>query len=145
MRAADAVLPGQATVLLVTSGQNVRHLEYPTFHRALYLLAPALILELILTFLHGAYPALQIMAMFSVAVAGLFLTRRAATFALYGAIPAFYLAAAGFLEGDAHVLDEMFHVEARGEVAGDHARTQVVQAPTASGAGAARLGGAGPR
>jgi signal transduction histidine kinase len=53
--------------------------------------ASTLLLEMILTFLYGAYPALQIMAMFSVAVAGLFLTRRVATFALYGAV-AFQLA-----------------------------------------------------
>jgi len=60
-------------------------------HRIEIGVASTLILELILTFLYGAYPALQIMAMFSVAVAGLFLTRRAATLALYGAL-AFQLA-----------------------------------------------------
>lgn len=37
-----------------------------------------LLLELVLTLVFGVSPALQIMAMFSVAVAGLFLTRRAA-------------------------------------------------------------------
>jgi signal transduction histidine kinase len=41
-----------------------------------------LMLELVLTFVYGPFPALQVMAMFSVAVAGLFLTRRAATIAV---------------------------------------------------------------
>lgn len=40
LRAADAVLPREATVLLVTSGQDVGRREYITYHRALYLLAP---------------------------------------------------------------------------------------------------------
>ncbi|MGH2592048.1 MAG: hypothetical protein ACRDGG_00890 [Anaerolineae bacterium] len=40
LRAADATLPRDAAVLLVTSGRDVRRLEYTTFHRALYFLAP---------------------------------------------------------------------------------------------------------
>ena len=40
LRAADAVLPRHAGVVLVTAGTDVRHREYTTFHRALYLLAP---------------------------------------------------------------------------------------------------------
>ncbi len=40
LRATDAALPRDATLLLVTSGDDVRHLEYTTFHRALYFLAP---------------------------------------------------------------------------------------------------------
>jgi hypothetical protein len=40
LQAADALLPSEATVLLVTSGADVRHLEYTTFHRALYILTP---------------------------------------------------------------------------------------------------------
>src|SRR5687768_6851277 len=40
LRAADATLPREATVLLVTSGQDVGRREYTTYHRALYLLAP---------------------------------------------------------------------------------------------------------
>ena len=40
LRAADAALPHEATVLLVTSGQDVARREYTTYHRALYLLAP---------------------------------------------------------------------------------------------------------
>lgn len=40
LRSADAILPPHATVLLVTSGDDVRHLEYTTFHRALYFLTP---------------------------------------------------------------------------------------------------------
>jgi hypothetical protein len=37
---ADTVLPTNASVLLVTSGEDVRHLEYTTYHRTLYYLAP---------------------------------------------------------------------------------------------------------
>ena len=37
---ADALLPPDAGVLLVTPGLDVRHLDYTTFHRALYFLAP---------------------------------------------------------------------------------------------------------
>jgi hypothetical protein len=40
LRAADAVLPPEAGVLLVTPGHDVRGLDYQTFHRALYFLAP---------------------------------------------------------------------------------------------------------
>ncbi|HLF28102.1 MAG TPA: glycosyltransferase family 39 protein [Anaerolineae bacterium] len=40
LRAADAVLPRAATVLLVTPGRDVRHQEYTAFHRALYFLTP---------------------------------------------------------------------------------------------------------
>lgn len=40
LRAADAALPADASVLLVTSGRDVRHREYTTFHRALYFLTP---------------------------------------------------------------------------------------------------------
>lgn len=40
LRAVDALLPRDATLLLVTSGRDVRHLEYTTFHRALYFLTP---------------------------------------------------------------------------------------------------------
>ncbi len=40
LRAADAVLPREASVLLVTPGHDVRHHEYTTFHRALYFLTP---------------------------------------------------------------------------------------------------------
>ena len=40
LQAADAALPRDASVLLVTSGDDVRHREYTTFHRALYFLAP---------------------------------------------------------------------------------------------------------
>lgn len=40
LRSVDAALPPDATVLLITSGRDVRHLEYTTFHRALYFLAP---------------------------------------------------------------------------------------------------------
>jgi hypothetical protein len=40
LRAADATLPRDAAVLLLTSGRDIRHLEYTTFHRALYFLAP---------------------------------------------------------------------------------------------------------
>ena len=40
LRAADAALPREATVLLVTDGDDVRHRDYTTFHRALYDLAP---------------------------------------------------------------------------------------------------------
>ena len=38
--AADRQLPRDAKVMLVTTGQDVRHAEYIAFHRALYLLAP---------------------------------------------------------------------------------------------------------
>ncbi|MDQ3929699.1 MAG: hypothetical protein M3328_11215, partial [Chloroflexota bacterium] len=40
LRAADAALPRDATVLLVTSGRDIGTLEYITYHRALYFLAP---------------------------------------------------------------------------------------------------------
>ncbi|HSJ56912.1 MAG TPA: hypothetical protein VLC95_07010 [Anaerolineae bacterium] len=40
LQAANALLPRDATVLLVTSGTDVRRFEYITFHRALYYLAP---------------------------------------------------------------------------------------------------------
>ncbi len=40
LREADARLPKGATVLLLTPGRDVRHREYATYHRALYLLAP---------------------------------------------------------------------------------------------------------
>lgn len=40
LRAADAALPRDATVLLVTSGRDTGTLEYITYHRALYFLAP---------------------------------------------------------------------------------------------------------
>jgi hypothetical protein len=40
LRTADAVLPADASVLLLTSGRDVRHREYTAFHRALYLLTP---------------------------------------------------------------------------------------------------------
>ncbi|HUP27361.1 MAG TPA: hypothetical protein VM409_02925, partial [Chloroflexia bacterium] len=40
LKQADMLLPGNATVLLVTSGQDVGHREYITYHRALYFLAP---------------------------------------------------------------------------------------------------------
>lgn len=40
LRAADATLPRDARVLLVTDGGDVRVREYTTFHRALYLLTP---------------------------------------------------------------------------------------------------------
>ncbi|HEX8597067.1 MAG TPA: hypothetical protein VF952_00950 [Chloroflexia bacterium] len=40
LRAADAILPRDAVVLLVTSGQDVGRREYITYHRALYLLEP---------------------------------------------------------------------------------------------------------
>jgi len=40
LRAADALVPRSAAVLLVTPGEDVRHAEYVTFHRALYFLAP---------------------------------------------------------------------------------------------------------
>jgi hypothetical protein len=40
LKMADATLPRDASVLLVTPGQDARHLEYTTFHRALYFLAP---------------------------------------------------------------------------------------------------------
>ena len=40
LQAADNSLPADAIVLLVTSGQDVRHLGYTTYHRALYYLAP---------------------------------------------------------------------------------------------------------
>ena len=40
LRLADAALPRDAVVLLVTPGSNVRHREYTMFHRALYFLAP---------------------------------------------------------------------------------------------------------
>lgn len=36
----NQLLPSEAGLLLVTNGQDVRHLEYTTFHRALYFLAP---------------------------------------------------------------------------------------------------------
>lgn len=38
--AAHRLLPREATVVLVTSGADVRHREYTTFHRALYYLTP---------------------------------------------------------------------------------------------------------
>ncbi|MBI1800619.1 MAG: glycosyltransferase family 39 protein [Chloroflexi bacterium] len=40
LRAVDAVLPRDAVVLLATPGTDVRHREYTTYHRALYLLTP---------------------------------------------------------------------------------------------------------
>ena len=40
LRGADALVPREASVLLVTSGRDVRGREYVTFHRALCLLAP---------------------------------------------------------------------------------------------------------
>jgi len=40
LRTADAILPRNVTVLLVTPGHDVRHHEYTLFHRALYFLAP---------------------------------------------------------------------------------------------------------
>ena len=40
LRAADAALPRDATVLLVTPGRDTGTLEYITYHRALYFLAP---------------------------------------------------------------------------------------------------------
>jgi hypothetical protein len=40
LRQVDAVVPRDATVLLVTLGKDVGRYEYITFHRALYLLAP---------------------------------------------------------------------------------------------------------
>jgi hypothetical protein len=40
LRQADAVIPKDAAVLVVTSGEDTRGAEYITFHRALYLLAP---------------------------------------------------------------------------------------------------------
>ena len=40
LRAADAILPRDAPVLLITPGRDVRHLDYTTFHRALYFLSP---------------------------------------------------------------------------------------------------------
>lgn len=40
LREADAALPRTARVLLITPGQDIRHLEYTLFHRALYFLAP---------------------------------------------------------------------------------------------------------
>ena len=40
LRAADAILPRHVTVLLITSGRDVRHREYTMFHRTLYFLAP---------------------------------------------------------------------------------------------------------
>lgn len=40
LRLADARMPRDASVLLVTPGIDVRHREYTTFHRALYFLAP---------------------------------------------------------------------------------------------------------
>lgn len=40
LRSADARMPRDATVLLVTPGADVRRREYATFHRALYFLAP---------------------------------------------------------------------------------------------------------
>ncbi|MDQ5824453.1 MAG: hypothetical protein M3441_09645 [Chloroflexota bacterium] len=40
LRAADAALPRHATVLLVTPGRDTDTLEYITYHRALYFLAP---------------------------------------------------------------------------------------------------------
>lgn len=43
--------------------------------------ATTLLLELVLTLTYGPFPALQVIAMFSVAVAGLFLTRRTAVIA----------------------------------------------------------------
>jgi hypothetical protein len=40
LRATDAALPRDATVLLVTPGRDIGTLEYITYHRALYFLAP---------------------------------------------------------------------------------------------------------
>jgi hypothetical protein len=40
LRRADRLLPRNATVLLLTSGRDVRHREYTTYHRALYFLTP---------------------------------------------------------------------------------------------------------
>jgi len=40
LKAADAELPREATVLFITSGADPRHDEYVAFHRALYWLAP---------------------------------------------------------------------------------------------------------
>jgi hypothetical protein len=40
LEAADAILPPRAAVLLVTPGNDPRHVEYVAFHRALYHLAP---------------------------------------------------------------------------------------------------------
>jgi hypothetical protein len=40
LQTVDSVLPRDASVLLVTPGQNVRRHEYLTFHRALYFLTP---------------------------------------------------------------------------------------------------------
>src|SRR6266487_2561298 len=40
LRAADATLPRDASILLITSGRDVQQSEYRIFHRALYFLAP---------------------------------------------------------------------------------------------------------
>ncbi|MEP7199827.1 MAG: hypothetical protein ABI874_08430, partial [Chloroflexota bacterium] len=40
LRATDALLPRDAVLLLVTAGDDARHREYTTFHRALYWLTP---------------------------------------------------------------------------------------------------------
>ncbi|MGA7731514.1 MAG: hypothetical protein WCD37_09615, partial [Chloroflexia bacterium] len=40
LRQVDALVPREASLLLVTSGEDVGRYEYITFHRALYLLAP---------------------------------------------------------------------------------------------------------
>lgn len=40
LQAADATLPADRPLLLVTSGRDVRRFEYITYHRALYFLAP---------------------------------------------------------------------------------------------------------
>jgi len=40
LRAADATLPRDASILLITSGRDVQQNEYRIFHRALYFLAP---------------------------------------------------------------------------------------------------------
>jgi hypothetical protein len=40
LRQADRLLPQDAVVLLVTPGHDVRHLDYTTYHRVLYHLAP---------------------------------------------------------------------------------------------------------
>jgi hypothetical protein len=40
LRAADAIISREATVLLITSAQDVRHRGYTTYHRALYELTP---------------------------------------------------------------------------------------------------------
>lgn len=91
--------------------------------------ASTLVIEFGLTLMYGAFPALQVMAMFSVAVAGLFLTKRAAGLAVAGAL---------VLQGATLVVASMGRLQAGGDIPDLVAETVLL---TAAGVGFIGLGG----